>query len=39
MDKYISLENIGDGTYGAVYKATNTKNSNLILIHKMNLLQ
>ncbi len=27
MDKYNIIDNIGDGTYGTVYKAINTKTS------------
>jgi serine/threonine protein kinase len=29
MEKYNIIENIGDGTYGTVYKAVNTKTSKI----------
>jgi serine/threonine protein kinase len=36
MEKYNILETIGDGTYGLVYKAVNTKNSKIKPSLKMN---
>ena len=31
MEKYNILEQLGDGTYGIVYKAVNTDTSNKLL--------
>lgn len=35
MERYKSLEKLGDGTCGSVYKAINTKTSEIVAVKKM----
>lgn len=35
MDKYKLLKNLGDGTYGTVFKASNKENGEIVAIKKM----
>ncbi|KAK8789198.1 hypothetical protein V5799_021027 [Amblyomma americanum] len=35
MKKYVKLEKISDGTYGAVYKARNQSNGNIVALKKI----
>lgn len=35
MDKYKTIKILGDGAFGTVYKATNTKNKEIVAIKKM----
>ena len=35
MDRYKIIKTLGDGTYGSVVKATNTKTGEVVAIKKM----
>ena len=37
VDKYQKIEKIGEGTYGVVYKAKDTKNSEIFALKKIRL--